>query len=103
VPVGYGHKLTPADAAALAPNAALSDATVGALLTQDIETAERAIYRNVIDVGALSQEQFDALVSFVFNVGEANFRNSRMRALINAGNHAGAANEFRRFVYSRGG
>ena len=100
--IGYGHKLTPADAAILPPNATLSDATAGALLTQDIETAERAVYRNVTDVGALSQEQFDALVSFVFNVGEANFRNSRMRALINSGNHGGAASEFRRFVYSRG-
>jgi lysozyme len=25
-----------------------------------------------------------------------------MRALINSGNHTGAANEFRRFVFSRG-
>jgi lysozyme len=100
--IGYGHRLTPPDAAALPPNATLSDAAIGALLTQDLEAAERAIYRNVNNVGALSQRQFDALVSFVFNVGEGTFRNSRMRALINSGNHAGAANEFRRFVLSRG-
>jgi lysozyme len=94
--------LTPSDTAVLPPNAKLSDAAAGALLTQDIEAAERAIYRNVPNASVLSQQQFDALVSFVFNVGEANFRNSKMRALINSGNHAGAANEFRRFVFSRG-
>lgn len=42
----------------------------------------------------VSQNQFDALVSFTFNVGVGAEAHSTMLALINARNFAGAANEF---------
>lgn len=42
----------------------------------------------------LTQNQFDALVSFVFNVGAGNFRSSTLRRLLNEMDYDGAANQF---------
>lgn len=49
----------------------------------------------------LSQNQVDALVSFVYNVGPAAFASSTMLKLINRGLLADAANQFTR--WNRGG
>ena len=38
--------------------------------------------------------QYDALVSFTYNVGEGNLAKSTLLKRVNAGDHAGAANEF---------
>jgi lysozyme len=46
-----------------------------------------------IDV-ALTQNQFDALVSFTFNVGAGNEAHSTLIRLLNAGDTAGAADQF---------
>lgn len=45
----------------------------------------------------LKQCQFDALVSFVFNVGVGALRDSTLLKLLNAGNYAGAADQFTRW------
>lgn len=45
----------------------------------------------------LTQNQFDALVSFVFNVGMTAFKNSTMRKKINLRDFKGAAKEFDRW------
>ena len=42
----------------------------------------------------ISQNQFDALASFIYNVGETAFRNSTMLRLINANEIRSAANQF---------
>ncbi|RQQ37078.1 lysozyme [Burkholderia stagnalis] len=42
----------------------------------------------------LNQNQFDALGSFVFNVGAGNFQSSTLLRLLNAGDYDGAANQF---------
>ena len=48
----------------------------------------------------LKQQEFDALVSFVYNVGCGNFRNSTMLKLLNQGNKKAAAAEFGKWVYA---
>lgn len=48
----------------------------------DIAPRERAV-ENYLTTPFLLQHQFDALVSFVFNVGAENFRNSTLRRIIN--------------------
>lgn len=42
----------------------------------------------------LNQNQFDALCSFVYNLGVGNFISSTLRQKLNRGNYIGAANEF---------
>lgn len=45
----------------------------------------------------LNQDQFDALVSFAFNVGAGNLEKSTLLKKLNAGDYAGAAQEFKRW------
>lgn len=50
----------------------------------------------------LTENQFSALVSLVFNIGNGAFKKSTILRKINAGNYDGAANEFDRWVYAGG-
>lgn len=63
-----------------------------AFLSADLATAEAAINRGV--KVPISQNEFDALCSFTFNVGVANFMTSTLLRLLNIGDHKDAANEF---------
>lgn len=85
--IGYGHKLTP-----LENYQTISDADATRLLAADVADAENGV-NNLVNV-PLSQGQFDALVSFVYNVGVGAFKRSTMRKLINAGNYQGAIGQF---------
>lgn len=69
-------------------------------LTEDLKEAEDAIYR-LVKV-PLTQNQFDALASFVFNIGETQFESSTMLRKLNEGDYQGAANQFPRWVYDNG-
>jgi GH24 family phage-related lysozyme (muramidase) len=50
---------------------------------------------------ALNQNQFDALVSFVYNIGPDNFKRSTLLRLLNQGNYASAPVEMRKWVKAR--
>ena len=68
------------------------------ILKKDVAIAETAVNELVrVD---LHQEHFDALVSFVFNAGARNFKNSTMLRKLNAGDYLGAGREFQKWVYS---
>ena len=69
-------------------------------LYHDLDTAESAVNSRV--TVPLSQPQFDALVSLVFNIGGGAFRKSTLLQKLNAGDYAGAANEFNRWVKAKG-
>lgn len=73
----------------------ITPAQATALLAKDLAAAEYAV-NNAVHV-ALSQNAFDACVSFVFNCGSANFRSSTLLRKINAGDLQGAAAEFVRW------
>jgi lysozyme len=69
-------------------------------LYHDVDNAEAAINGRV--TVPLTQPQFDALVSFVFNVGAGAFRKSTLLKKLNAGDYAGATAEFPRWVKGGG-
>jgi lysozyme len=69
-------------------------------LGADAEEAANAVRKYVQH--PITQEQFDALVDFTFNLGAGNFKNSTLLRKLNAGDCYGAAEEFRRWVYAGG-
>lgn len=71
-----------------------------AWLQEDCLVAELTIGANV--KVPLSQNQFDALVSFIFNLGSGNFAGSTLLKKLNAGDYAGAAEEFGKWVSAGG-
>jgi lysozyme len=64
-------------------------------LAADLQSAEKAV-AGAVKV-PLSQNEFDALVSFVFNVGAGAFRSSTLLKLLNVGDRRGAADQFLRW------
>jgi len=70
----------------------LSMAEVDALLAQDLATFERGVLR--LCPSGLTQNRFDALVSFSFNVGLGNLQRSTIRMKHNRGDFEGAAESF---------
>ena len=65
------------------------------LFYKDVEWAEEAV--NEVKV-PLTQNQFDALVSFVFNIGATAFAKSTMLRMLNVGDYEGAMKQFDRWV-----
>lgn len=79
--IGIGH-LIKADEQWMR-TATLTDAQVDELFRQDIAWAEQAVQRLFPRVA--HQSQFDALVSFVFNLGEGATKSGTLDDLINEG------------------
>jgi lysozyme len=93
--IGYGH--TGDD---VRSGVRIDAAEAEALLRQDLAAAEEAVHALVTQ--PLAQPSFDALVSFVFNIGAAAFAGSTLLRKLNAGDIEGAAAEFERWRYAGG-
>ena len=85
-------------------NDGIRDVTSTTVLTEEESRADFALditwAENVVNTVQvpLTQEQFDALVSFVFNIGGSAFKASTMLKLLNQGDYTGAAKQFDRWV-----
>lgn len=67
-------------------------------LKQDAGTAEDCV-NGLVNVD-MKQNEFDALVSLVFNIGCRNFRQSTLLKLINGGEYTKAADEFLKWNFA---
>ena len=74
--------------------------TALAYLRADAQRASDAV-NNLVEV-SLNQNQFDALCSFVFNLGSTQFSNSTLLKKLNLGDYDGAAQQLLRWVYDNG-
>jgi len=92
--IGYGHT-----AGVSAHSGPISLAQAEAFLHADVAIYE-AVVRKV--QRPLNQQQYDALISFTFNVGVNGFATSTLLRLLNAGDYAGAASQMPRWVQSDG-
>ena len=70
------------------------------LLDQDLDSAEASV-NSMVKV-PLNQNQFDALVSFVFNVGNNAFRDSTLLKMLNAGHFDQVPTQLRRWIRDNG-
>jgi GH24 family phage-related lysozyme (muramidase) len=97
--IGYGHT-SAAGAPKVYPGLKITAAQAEEILKRDLGVFENAVVRAV--TRPPTSNQFAALVSFAFNVGPSNFRSSTLLKKHNAGDFAGAANEFLKWVYAGG-
>ena len=96
--IGYGHVVKPQERQQFASGITTKQAEI--LLRQDVQTAERAVLR-LITV-PLTDGQFDALVSFTFNLGAGALQRSTLRRKVNRGDHAAVPAEFGKWVWGGG-
>ena len=90
--IGYGHKLS-----ANETYDNISKTMADEILQKDLFIAERAViqYINI----PLENNQFDALVSFTFNVGLGALQRSTLRQKVNYQLYEEAALEFLKWIY----
>lgn len=84
--IGYGHTKTARE------GMEITESEAEDLLRKDLAWV-RATIASLVNV-PLSQEQYDALASFVFNLGKTNFARSTLLRKLNAFDYEGAADEF---------
>lgn len=77
----------------------VDEARATELLTARLNNFQQAVNQQV--TVTLNQNQFDALVSFVYNIGVDNFRRSTLLRLLNQGNYSAVPTEMRKWVKIR--
>ena len=92
--IGYGHTTD------VKEGMSITQHQCDVMLEVDIEQYEN--YVNDYVVVSLTQNQFDALVSWVYNLGPTNFRKSTMLKVLNDGNYDEVPYQMKRWVHANG-
>jgi len=93
--IGFGHKIVQGEVFGT-----IGSMEATALLKKDVQWAVTAI-NSAVEV-ALSQNQFDALVSFTYNVGAHAFATSTLLRKLNEQLYGEASNEFLKWCNAGG-
>lgn len=96
--IGYGHVMLAHEREQFAAGITQAEATE--LLRKDVRIAERAVLR-LISV-PLTDGQFDALVSFTFNLGAGALQRSTLRLKVNRGEHESVPDQLIKWVWAGG-
>lgn len=94
--VGYGHLVLAKDKLKIGDK--ITQARAEQLLRDDLASAERAVEK-LVSV-PISDNQFAALVSFIFNLGSGNLAKSTLLRKLNRRDYAGAAEQFGRWIFA---
>lgn len=97
--IGVGHT-TAAGPPKVERGMKITEAGADAILRQDLAKFEGYV-SSAVKV-PLNQNEFDALVSFTFNLGPGNLRSSTLLKKLNSGDRAGAADEFGKWTRAGG-
>ncbi len=92
ISIGYGHQIRPGEN--------LTNITreqADKLFEKDLELRYEACIQEKVKV-PLTQDQYNALCSFVYNVGTAAFEKSTLLRKLNKGDYTGASEEFGRWA-----
>ncbi|GAA5542536.1 MULTISPECIES: lysozyme [Brucella/Ochrobactrum group] len=89
--IGYGHLILPSERF----DRPLTELEAEDLLQSDLRKFEGGVIQYV--AVSMNQNQFDALVSFAFNLGLANLKGSTLLRLLNHGQYTEAAEQFLRW------
>lgn len=92
--IGYGHTASVKQGQTITKEQAIN------LLKYDLIVFEKAV--NLLVKAPLTQGQFDALVSFTFNLGKGALQRSTLLKKLNVKDYQGASNEFLKWVYANG-
>jgi GH24 family phage-related lysozyme (muramidase) len=95
--VGYGHLMVAGDGLVQGSPITMGQATT--LIKQDLHTAEEAVNSCGVE---LTQNEFDALVSFTYNLGVGAFQRSTLLKLLKADRKNEAAVEFPKWAMAGG-
>jgi GH24 family phage-related lysozyme (muramidase) len=90
--IGYGHT------ANVRPGQTITASQAEAFLRSDLQTAEAAV-RKYVKV-PLTQGQYDALVSFTYNLGAGALKESKLLKDLNKGDYAAAQKDFGNYIYA---
>ncbi len=92
--IGYGHTRN------IRPGMTISKEQAELYLQEDLERFEKAVSR-LVKV-QLTDNQFSALVAFVFNIGDGAFAYSTLLKLLNEARYHAAAQQFLRWDKAQG-
>ena len=92
--IGYGHTID------VKEGMTITQHQCDVMLEVDIETYENYVKKQV-EV-SLTQNQFDALVSWVYNLGPTNLRKSTLLKVLNAGKYEEVPYQMKRWVHADG-
>ena len=92
--IGYGHT------AGVRPEMVITEAQAEDFLREDLFSCENAVNNQKLSI---NQNQFDALVSLIYNIGIGNFQKSTLlrKARVNPNDNS-IMDEFLKWVYSKG-